>query len=283
VSEAETTAMPMIQLGEHQVSRLILGSNPMLGYSYMGSLMAKFMVEYYTPENIQKLLHRCLDLGVNTWQTSADAKVDQAFDTLRDSGRDMHWVFLASGEHVENPKALADLVARKRPIAIVHHGGVSDRLYREGRLGEAYDFAERVQDMGILGGISAHNPAVIRHAEESGWDLDLYMTCFYRITRTPAEEAEVVGGEVPLWGKFVPGDPARMCEVVRQVKRPCLGFKIMAGGRLGDRPESVEGAFKFAFENIKPSDGVVVGMFPRFADEPEQNAVLTRWFGSLGG
>ena len=40
----ESTAipdMPMIQLGSHQVSRLIVGSNPMLGYSHSSGLLSR--------------------------------------------------------------------------------------------------------------------------------------------------------------------------------------------------------------------------------------------------
>ena len=34
----------------------------------------------------------------------------------------------------------------------------------------------------------------------------------------------------------------------------------------------VEGGFKFAFANIKPTDAVIVGMFPRYEDEVRLNA-----------
>ena len=276
---ATKEAMPTIRLGEHEVSRLIVGANPVLGFSYMGGLMARFMVDYYTPEHIQDLLVRCLDAGINAWQTSPHEKVDEALTTLRESGRDIHWIFLASGDYLEDPGMLGDIIARHRPIAVLHHGGVTDRLWREGQIGQVHDFAKRVRDMGVLAGISAHNPDVIRHAEDGGWGLDLYMTCFYQLTRTQAELAAMLGGEVPVWGNFLPGDPARMCEVVRAVERPCLAFKILAGGRLGDRPEGTEAAFELAFGSIKPTDGVIVGMFPRFRDEPAEDAALTRRFG----
>ena len=62
--------MPTIRLGEFEVSRLIVGANPVLGFSYMGGLMAQFMVDYFTAERIQDLLVRCLEVGINTWQTS---------------------------------------------------------------------------------------------------------------------------------------------------------------------------------------------------------------------
>jgi hypothetical protein len=244
--------------------------------------MSQVMVDYYTDERIQQLLHRCLEVGVNTWQSSAHEKVDRALATLREGGRDIQWIFLASGPHLEDPKALEDMVRRNRPIAVLHHGGVTDRLWREGRVEEAHDFAKRVRDLGILAGISAHNPAVIRHAEERGWGLDLYMTCFYHLTRTHEGFAQELG-QVPLGELYLPGDPPAMCEVVRQVARPCLAFKILAAGRRCDRPQDVEAAFEFAFGNIKPTDGVIVGMFPRFRDEPGENAALARRFAARSG
>ena len=137
-----------------------------------------------------------------------------------------------------------------------------------------------LRDLGLLAGLSSHNPDVIKHAEDSGWDLDLYMTCFYRVTRT-AEEMRKELGEVPLGELYLPSDPPRMCEVVRQVGRPCLGFKILAAGRLCDRPQSVERAFRFAFSNVKRTDGVIVGMFPRFEDQPALDAALARRFAGL--
>jgi hypothetical protein len=45
--------------------------------------------------------------------------------------------------------------------------------------------------------------------------------------------------------------------------------------------DNVKEAFRFAFQNIKPSDGVIVGMYPRFFDEVSANAKYTRQFGKL--
>ena len=278
--ETAAQALPTIALGRATVSRLVLGSNPVLGFSHVSRLMSRLMTAYFTPANIQKLLHRCLDVGINTWQTSAHERVDQALATLRDGGRDIQWIFLASRPHLSDPKALRDTIRRNKPIAIVHHGGVSDSLWRQGQIDKAHDFAKRVQDLGVAAGLSAHNPAVIRHAEEKGWDLDLYMTCMYRVTRTAAEARELLGRELPLGALYLPGDPARMCEVVRQVKRPCLAFKILAAGRRCERPQDVARAFELTFKHVKRTDGAIVGMFPRFTDQPAENAALTRRFAS---
>ncbi len=270
--------LPLIQLGPHRVSRLVVGANPVLGFSYMGSMMGQVMLDYFTLDRIYDLVVRCLAAGINTWQTSWHEKIDQTLTRLRENGHEVNWILLTSGPQLSDDAALADGVRRHRPIAIVHHGGVSDRLYREGQSQQIHEFVSRVKGLSTLAGVSAHNPEVIRFVEDAGWPVDLYMTCFYQLTRTP-EELQAELGQVPLWGNFLPGDPAAMCAVVREVERPCLAFKILGGGRQAETPEGAAAAFEFAFANLKPTDGVIVGMFPRFRDEPAENAALVQRFG----
>ena len=145
-----------------------------------------------------------------------------------------------------------------------------------------HDFVKEVRDAGVLAGVSAHNPDVIKRVADEGWENDLFMTCFYYITKTP-EEAEKLPPVVTVQvGKpFYAADPLRMTKVVRQVKQPCLGFKILAAGRSCYSKQSVREAFKFAFEHIKPTDGVIVGMYPRFHDEIADNAAYTREFAAV--
>jgi hypothetical protein len=279
----ESTAkseMPLIQLGSHQVSRLIAGSNPMLGYSHSSALLSRLMMDYYTLENIGKVLERCLALGINTWQTSAHEKVDKTLADLRGRGHDIQWIFLANNPHLEDANALKEVIQRNKPIAVVHHGQVSDRLWREGQIEKAHDFIKRVQDMGVMAGLSSHNPAVIRHVEDQGWKLDFYMTSFYRVSRS-RDEAKAELNEAPMGEVFLASDPPRMCEAIRQVKRPCLVFKILAAGRNCERPEQVAGAFEYAFRNIKRSDAVIVGMFPRYQDQALEDANLAARFSGL--
>jgi hypothetical protein len=97
--------------------------------------------------------------------------------------------------------------------------------------------------MGVMGGLSSHNPAVIRHAEGQGWNADFYMASFYHVSRSP-EEVKAELNEAPLGEVFLASDPPRMCEAIRQAKRPCLAFKILAAGRNCERAEQVANAFE---------------------------------------
>jgi hypothetical protein len=73
-------------------------------------------------------------------------------------------------------------------------------------------------------------------------------------------------------------DPPRMFSVMKQTKRPCLAFKILAAGRLSDRRQWVEQAFRETYQAIKPNDGVIIGIYDRYSDQPAECAALVRRF-----
>ena len=67
---APAGALPTITLGRYRISRLIVGANPIAGYSYLGHEMDQEMKAWYTPERILDLLRRCEREGINTHQFS---------------------------------------------------------------------------------------------------------------------------------------------------------------------------------------------------------------------
>jgi len=269
--------LPTIRLGEHRVTRLIAGANPVSGYSYMGPVMDRHMREYFTPAQTVEFLWDCERAGINTHQFSDPEKMAGVFRTLRRRGSKMKFICLHAGG---SGRASVEKVVRDtQPIAIVHHGGVTDRLFREGKSREVLDFVKRVRDAGVLAGVSAHNPACIRRIADEGWPVDFFMACFYYLTRSQ-EEMEKMPPVVTLQigYPFFASDPTAMTEVIRQVDQPCLGFKILAAGRKCHKKPLVKEAFQFAFEHLKPTDAVIVGMYPRFEDQIQENAQYTRQF-----
>ncbi len=62
-----------------------------------------------------------------------------------------------------------------------------------------------------------------------------------------------------------------MCEVIRNTRKTCFAFKILAASRQCDTQQKVAEAFRFAFANIKSEDAVVVGMFPKEQDQISLN------------
>lgn len=264
--------MPMINLGPHRISRLIAGSNPISGYSYLGNHTDRQMKDYFTTENTVEFLLKCEKAGINTHQGSARMEY---LKPLHERGSGIKFISLSSDR-----LKIKDVVDTASPIAIVHHGGVTDRLFSEGNSMIVRDYVKAVKDTGLLAGVSAHNPDVIKTIADQDWDVDFFMTCFYYLTRTVNMDDK--SPTLPTGSYvFYKNDPEVMTRVIRQVKQPCLAFKILGAGRLCSNQETVKKAFQYAFANIKPSDGVIVGMFPWFFDEISFDSTYAREFGKV--
>jgi len=234
--------LPTIRLGDHRITRLIAGWNPIGGYSYMGPVLNRHMQEYFTAERTVEFLWKCEQEGINAHQFSHPEQMAGILRTLLERGSKMKFICLHSGGPQDT--SIEQVVQDTRPIAIVHHGGVTDRLFREGKSREVHDFVKRVHDAGVLAGVSAHNPDCIKKIADEGWQVDLFMACFYYITRT-AEELEKMPPvvTVQVGNPFFASDPLDMTKV--------------------------------------PTDGVIVGMYPRYHDQISQNAQYTRNFAAL--
>jgi hypothetical protein len=268
-------SLPKIKLGAYQLSRLILGSNPFNGFSYSYETLNRHMLEWATPDNVAEVLKRSEENGVNTWQFSHKPRATAAFARHRAEGGKLQCIVLSSQEMIENLDLLNE-IARMKPVGIVHHGGITDRCWRNGEQARIKQFLRRVRDTGTMVGLSTHNPRIIETVEEQGWDVDFYMTCVYNVTRTQDELRRMFGMAPPYGAVFLPDDPERMYRVVRQTKKTCLAFKILAAGRLTDNPKAIDRAFQTAFNNIKPHDAVIVGMYPHFTDQVKENAERVR-------
>jgi hypothetical protein len=268
-----STPLPTMRLGQHRISRLIAGWNPIAGYSYQGSAMDRQMREFFTFERTVAFLRNCERNGITAWQLDHAEKGIAAVRTLREQGSKMKFLCLhADAASIEN--VIADIA----PIAIVHHGGATDRLFRDGKSGQVRDFVKRVHDAGALAGVSAHNPDCIQRVADEGWPIDLFMTCFYYLTRSAEERQQITPGTELHIGHYTcsTSDPLTMTAVVQRVKQPCLGFKILAAGQRCKEQREVAEAFEFAFDHLKPTDGVIVGMYPRVRDQAHENAQHTR-------
>jgi hypothetical protein len=265
--------LPTIKLGKYDVTRLVAGYNPIGGYSHSVPKLSALMKEWFTLERTVEYVRRCEANGINTWQMSIDPKCFRAIREAWDAGSKMQWMCLMPDVDAAQWKEIIAL----KPIAVVHHGENTDRALKAGEDAKVHDFVKKAHDYGVLAGISSHGPRNIAKVEDAGWDQDFYMTCFHNIRRDQ-DQVKAGLGDLPVDELYLRGDPARMTEVVRQVKKPCLGFKILAAGRMCTGQPSIEGAFRFAYASIKKTDGVIVGMFPVLTDEIAEDAALARRF-----
>jgi thiamine monophosphate synthase len=267
-----TDSLPKVRFGDVEITRLVMGQNQFYGFSHFNGLLDQLMVDWNTSERVCQTLLQCQQNGINTFQCADHGRSLSDLELFRAKGGRMH---------------LIAVDARKRPVeenvrltgamALYHHGEITDRLFRAGQMDQVQEYTKKLRQAGVRVGIGTHKPEVVEYAEERGWDVDFYMLCAYNRTRTPEEIRKMLGVlPVPASEVYLETDPPRAYQVARQTPKTCFLFKVLAAGRLARSPEAVDKAFKDAFDNIKPQDCIVVGMFPRFQDEVKENCDRVR-------
>ena len=303
---AAAPSMPVVRFGNHKLSRLIIGCNTLGGGSHLSRMIDLEMRAWNTPERLLADFKHASELGINCVESPRPQLVQQVNEFLG-PGKMM---FTARGyarlpeyeSGGRRPWRTPQEIAKSGCIAI-HHVGAgepgTDAWWRMGRLEKVRDFCKMVRDTGVLVAVTSHLPQVFMEIESQGWDVDYYMTCLYKYGRTPEEwkkafasnpgmmPAELFHSKEeasPHYGgetAFAAGDPPEMYKVIKQTKKPCFVYKLLASGRLCEKPEFVEAVFKECFANIKRTDTVVVGMWTKQEDQYAINAEYVRRFGQV--
>jgi hypothetical protein len=272
--------LPKVTFRDTEVTRLIVGSNSLYGYTHFNVLFNKFMQEWMTQDRRMEVLHRCEKAGINTWQLHYMKHTIEDFKRYRAEGGKMNWFLLGDAEMMSDLTLIKKVADELKPIGIAHHGNRTDDRFRAGEKDKVQEFCKAVRDSGVMVGVSMHNPDVMDIIESENWDVDYYMTCMYYVSRR-REDAREKYGESSLGEIYMEKDPERMSRNIRKTQRPCLAFKIFGAGRTCDSTKLVEASFKFAFDNIKPTDAVIVGMCPAYKDEISENVAMTAKYGQL--
>ena len=256
--------LPTVQFGEHRISRLIVGGNPLSGNSHVSRELDKEMVNYFSAAKIKKMLKQCEANGINTWQSRGDKHIRRLLREYRNDGGAIQWIAQTASEFASFEKNAND-IARMKPIAIYHHGSRTDKYWHDNKIDDIKDDLKVLRDLGVLVGVASHDWECLTYIEDHDWDVDFYMACFYNPTkRVAGEEA------------YLPEDRQAMCRFIKQTDKQCIAFKILAAGRNANTPEDLRAAFEFAFANIKDNDVVDVGMFPKYKDQVAENTAIVR-------
>ena len=270
--ERAPISVPSVSLGRHKVSRLIVGGNPVSGNSHVSGELDREMRDYFTAAKVKDLLRRCEEAGINTWQSRGDRHVMRLLNEYRLEGGRLQWIAQTASEMADIPRNIRE-IAGYRAIGIYHHGTATDRFWAAGKIELAREILMVIRQTGVLVGLGTHIPEVVDYAESKGWDLDFYMTCVYNLSRTREEAERLAKG--PVKGQlFWDSDRERMLDKVRQASKPCLIFKVYGAGRkCGSREEMLE-ALRLVFRYARPTDCLVIGMFPKYKEQVQENARL---------
>lgn len=258
------------------VSRLILGDNPINGHSYIPDVITgDEMMDYFTAQRVVEALFAAEKLGYNTCLPLASGFMLRVIRQYRNEGGRMHWIFQPF------PAVTLEVNVRQMaacdPLAVYHQGTTTDGLVEAGQVNVLRDNLKKLRELGKPVGLGTHVPETILRAEEEDWGVDFYMACLHNTRKRGGEASSFLTGKRKHI-RFCNEDRSLMLRVIRQIPKPCIAFKVLAGGQLfydkapGEYPAVIEEAFRETFEGVKPSDFAAVGFFQRDEDQLGQNA-----------
>src|SRR5665647_457568 len=92
--------IPIVKLGNYEISRLIIGGNPISGNSHVSSDVDKAMEDYFTAENVKKALFRCEECGINAMQVRGDKHIFRILREYYNEGGTLQWIAQTASEYL---------------------------------------------------------------------------------------------------------------------------------------------------------------------------------------
>jgi len=252
---------PRTTVGGVSVSRMIIGTNWFLGWSHTTAAKDKYITTHIKDrKRIADILEVFLRAGVDTMMGNISS--EPIYDAVRDAedrtGRKC--VIVSTPGFPVNPDVLTDkgwdldAVARILDNEVKHgcsicmpHQSTTDCLVDRvtHKIRGMDKICEMMRERGMIPGLSCHMPEAIIFADESGLDVETYISLFNSMGFLMQVEVD--------W----------IASIIRNAKKPVMTIKPMAAGQL--RPFQ---AMTFVWNAIRDQDMVTVGtMSPDEAQE----------------
>lgn len=261
------------KIGELEVSRFLLGSNPFSGFSHQGIERDRAMVRYYTAAKIKETFREAERLGITGFVARTDFHVMRLLTEYWDEGGRLQW--LAQTCPGVGPAEMCVGRALSSGARACHiHGGVMDHLVAKGKTDEAKRAVDLIHEGGIAAGVAGHNVRVFEWAAEN-LDVDYYMCSHYNPTPRDDDPGHVHGAREA----YREEDRKAMTGLIATLRKPVIHYKVLAAGR--NDPDE---AFAFTCGVMRPEDMVCVGVFP--ADNPgmlEEDVALFKRYSNRSG
>ncbi len=258
--------LPKGKIGNHEISRLIMGGNLIGGWAHARDLL--YVSSLFKAYNNERKVFETLILGENAGINT----INIGFPTnalmakyKRNTGSKLKVIShvapnMEKGDWYEEINKAIDHGADILQV----QGNWCDWLVRDKKPEVIAAMLEKIRSQGYTAGLAAHTIDSLIYCEQQGIIPDYYMKAMHhdnywsahpRENRIPFE---VDGSKNLDHNKFHDNIfdlfPERTVEFINRVKIPVMGFKVLAAGAI-----TPEDGIRYAFEN--GADFVCLGMF----------------------
>jgi len=239
---------PRATVGGVSLSRMIIGTNWMLGYSHTSNAADALIVRTNgSPAAIAATVGAFLERGV-----AAVMGLFSAHPELRDGvkmaedrvGRAVVRIdtpIIDVADSAEARRSAAAVLDRCRAagaaFCLPHHTSI-EQLVDKGRqrIHRLPDYLAMIRDRGMIPGLSAHMPELVIYSDANGYDVETYIQIYNCV------------------GYLMQGEVDYIPRVIWNAKKPVMTIKPMAAGRV-----SPFVGLTFSWATIRPCDLVTVG------------------------
>jgi hypothetical protein len=239
---------PRTTVGGISLSRMVIGTNWMLGYSHTSSA-ADALIDKAgnSPEAIAAVVSAFLERGVDAMmgQFGEQAVLRDGVKMAEDrTGRRVVRIdtpIIDVADSAEARRRTAATFDRSRAAGAVfcmpHHTSV-EQLVDKGHqlIHRLPDYLSMIRDRGMVPGLSAHMPEVVVYADANGYDVETYIQIYNCAGFLMQVEIEYIN------------------RVIWNARKPVMTIKPMAAGRV-----SPFVGLTFSWATIRPCDLVTVG------------------------
>lgn len=242
---------PRTTVGGVSVSRMIAGTNWFLGWSHCTPAKDKLIHETVSDyKKMADVLEVFFNAGVDTVMGFIQLeKMRLAIDEVQQR-TGVRAIVVSTPWFQANPRTPVDgfdMDEANRILDAEVEGGTTFCLPHSSVVDVMLDCCTRelrkidqlcaaMRERGLIPGLSTHRPESILYADESGLDVETYISIFNAM------------------GFLMPVEVDWTASVIRKAKKPVMTIKPMAAGQL--RPYQ---ALTFAWNALRPCDMVTVG------------------------
>ena len=237
--------MKQVSIGNLVFSKIICGTNPFYGHSHFSEARNAEYLGRFDDETIERTIQCCINLGINTVESSANERIVSILSQLQAKNREpIHFVGSTRIDETSDIKShqqkLSFLIESRAEVCVVHAQYV-DRPRKRDSIGGLTRLVEKIHDAGLLASISTHRVETVELCERYNCGIDIYLF------------------PLNLSGFVYPGykgteSVQERINLVQNTPKPFILTKTLGAGRIP--PDE---GFQFVAENMKPSDLVSIG------------------------
>ena len=253
---------PRTNVAGISLSRIIIGTNWLLGWSHTSSAADKYIKQRYdTKEKFLPVLEAYTEYGIDTIMGPVSQQ-EIMIEAIRYAESKLSKKFIIidtpiiNVNNTDEARIEAENTIRKSAeigatFCLIHHSSAEQLVNKNTEtIDRIDDYTKMIRSYHMIPGLSAHMPELILYTDKNGYDIETYIQIYN------------------CMGFLMQVEIERVASIIHQAKKPVMTIKSMAAGRCTPYV-----GLNFSWNTIRPCDMITLGCFN--ADEVHEDVEIS--------